>query len=309
MGLEFRNILDYYPFGWTMPGRSLVSANKYRFGYQGEFAEKDDETGWNSFELRSLDTRIGRWMNTDPAGQFWSPYNSMGNNPISRVDPDGAFAPPTTYVDSETGVVIADIDDGINQTVNVTRAQYDYMFNKFTNFGFDIDKNKADAFLFTMAYERWSNTQGSSINFSVTSEDPFFNSYAKENLLISNIDIDKNNQLLTLTFSGYSPVDLYKSSIISTGLYDSRTKNGNYKVWWVSPNKNSNMSLNTHPEAVFAVKFNGQVATHYYPQVPSYPASGGCARICTQKFAANIWTFSRVERTSVKVHGIWAGHR
>ena len=27
----------------------------YRYGYQGQFAEEDEETGWNSFELRMYD--------------------------------------------------------------------------------------------------------------------------------------------------------------------------------------------------------------------------------------------------------------
>ena len=61
----------------------------YRYGYQGEFAEEDEETGWNSFELRMLDTKIGRWLSADPKREFWSPYVSMGNNPINLFDPDG----------------------------------------------------------------------------------------------------------------------------------------------------------------------------------------------------------------------------
>ncbi len=72
-----------------MPGRQKGSS--YRFGYQGQFAEKDDETGLNQFEAREYDPRIMRWMVTDPAGQYWSPYKGMGNNPISGVDPDGRF--------------------------------------------------------------------------------------------------------------------------------------------------------------------------------------------------------------------------
>lgn len=67
------------------------------------------------------------------------------------------------------------------------------------------------------------------------------------------------------------------------------------------------MSLNTYPDAVFAVKFNKHVATHYYHN-PGYPASHGCARIKTRWFAAMIWTFSRIDDTLVKVHGMWPGH-
>jgi RHS repeat-associated protein len=71
-----------------MPNRNMISEN-YRFGYQGQFAEKDEETGWNSFQLRMWDGRIGRWSSMDPAGQYASTYLGMGNNPVNGVDADG----------------------------------------------------------------------------------------------------------------------------------------------------------------------------------------------------------------------------
>jgi RHS repeat-associated protein len=81
---------DYYPFGMPMPNRN-DGANSYRYAFQGQ--EKDAETGMEAFELRLWDSRIGRWLTTDPAGQFSSPYLGMGNNPISMTDPDGGFCP------------------------------------------------------------------------------------------------------------------------------------------------------------------------------------------------------------------------
>ncbi len=72
---------------------------KYRFGYQGEFAEQDDETGWNAFELRMYDSQIGRWMAPDPYRQYWSSYVGMGNNPMSLVDPDGGMTDPDPIYD------------------------------------------------------------------------------------------------------------------------------------------------------------------------------------------------------------------
>ncbi len=84
---------DYYPFGSVMAGRE-ITRDDYRFGYQGQFAEKDEETGWNAFELRMFDPVIGRWMATDPYGQFSSPYLGMGNNPVSGVDSDGGVTSP-----------------------------------------------------------------------------------------------------------------------------------------------------------------------------------------------------------------------
>ncbi|MBI3218340.1 MAG: hypothetical protein HYZ44_02405 [Bacteroidetes bacterium] len=64
-------------------------SQKYRYGYQGKYAERDEETGWNHFELREYDPVIGRWLQYDPKGQFYSPYVGMGNDPINGVDPDG----------------------------------------------------------------------------------------------------------------------------------------------------------------------------------------------------------------------------
>jgi len=82
---------DYYPYGMTMPNRQYTLGSRYRFGYQGQFAEKDEETGLDHFEARDYDSRLGRWLVNDPARQHWSPYLAMGNNPVSGVDPDGRW--------------------------------------------------------------------------------------------------------------------------------------------------------------------------------------------------------------------------
>lgn len=78
---------DYYPFGTVI--RS--GGTGWRYGYQGEYSEKDGETGWNSFELRNYDAAIGRWLTTEPYGQYASPYVGMGNNPILMTDADGGW--------------------------------------------------------------------------------------------------------------------------------------------------------------------------------------------------------------------------
>ena len=57
---------DYYPFGNILSQWKRDSQSNYRFGYQGEFSEEDDETGWNQFELRMYDAIIGRWISIDP---------------------------------------------------------------------------------------------------------------------------------------------------------------------------------------------------------------------------------------------------
>ncbi len=53
------------------------------------YQEKDPETGKLAFQLRLYDSRINRWLTPDPYGQYFSPYMSMGNNWVMRVDPDG----------------------------------------------------------------------------------------------------------------------------------------------------------------------------------------------------------------------------
>nr|WP_176619859.1 RHS repeat-associated core domain-containing protein [Allomuricauda chongwuensis]NVN18057.1 hypothetical protein [Allomuricauda chongwuensis] len=80
---------DYYPFGMPMPNRTLLSADGYRYAFQGQ--EKDPETGKEAFQLRLWDGRIGRWLTTDPYGQYASPYLGMGNDPINGIDPDGGW--------------------------------------------------------------------------------------------------------------------------------------------------------------------------------------------------------------------------
>jgi len=57
-----------------------------------EGKEKDKETGFNFFDLRMYDARIGRTISPDPYGQFASPYMWVGNNPVSGTDPTGGLA-------------------------------------------------------------------------------------------------------------------------------------------------------------------------------------------------------------------------
>ncbi|MCL6220289.1 RHS repeat protein [Zunongwangia pacifica] len=108
-----------------IPGRDNdANQSEYRYKYQAQ--EKDAETGMEAFELRLWDSRIGRWLSPDPAGQYSSPYLGMGNNPIIRVDPDGGE--DIQWVDSDTGEII--YDDGIsNGTVYLVNSGYKFNGN------------------------------------------------------------------------------------------------------------------------------------------------------------------------------------
>jgi RHS repeat-associated protein len=83
---------NYQSWGGVLREQKWVDLDvKYRYGYQGKYAEKDDETGWDHFELREYDPIIGRWFQTDPEGQFFSPYVGMSNDPVNGTDPDGGW--------------------------------------------------------------------------------------------------------------------------------------------------------------------------------------------------------------------------
>ncbi len=60
---------------------------KYMFTGQ----EKDKETGLYNYRARLYDPYLKRFLDTDPAGQGFSPYAYAGNNPVVYVDPTGEY--------------------------------------------------------------------------------------------------------------------------------------------------------------------------------------------------------------------------
>lgn len=111
--LSLTNKTDYYPFGSPMPDRNVEG--NYRYGYQGEYAEKDPETGMEVFELRQWDSRIGRWLTIDPMDEFYSPYLGMGNNPIRLTDPDGGSTEDNIYFNDDGTVARVETNDDPNR--------------------------------------------------------------------------------------------------------------------------------------------------------------------------------------------------
>ncbi len=100
-----------YAYGAPMQGLNyVVGSTRYRHGYQGQFAEKDEETGTDDFELRNYDSRIGRWTAPDPMGQFSSPYVGMGNNPIDIIDPSGGWGFSTGFTNFLAAVGIGSVN-------------------------------------------------------------------------------------------------------------------------------------------------------------------------------------------------------
>jgi len=56
---------DYYPFGMTIESRSFVSET-YRFGFNGKENDKDFGEGIQDYGMRISDSRISRFLSTDP---------------------------------------------------------------------------------------------------------------------------------------------------------------------------------------------------------------------------------------------------
>lgn len=115
------SVADYYAFGAPIAGRNIQSTSPlYQFTTQGQQTDTELENkGFVEFELRFLETRLGRWLSPDPYAQHWSPYVSMGNNPVSRVDPDGGWDGPQTTVNNEPpagGPVTEPINDWWNDS-------------------------------------------------------------------------------------------------------------------------------------------------------------------------------------------------
>ncbi len=104
-----QSLTDYYPHGSVMPGRTYTSAQSYRYGYQGQYCETDPETGLDNFEARMYDPLLGRWNTTDPAGQYYSPYVGMGNNPVMTTDKDGKVAGPLDIIIDPVAALIGGI--------------------------------------------------------------------------------------------------------------------------------------------------------------------------------------------------------
>ncbi|MEP5338484.1 MAG: RHS repeat-associated core domain-containing protein [Algibacter sp.] len=121
---------DYYPFGMPMPNREN-GKNSYRYAYQGQ--EKDQETGKEAFELRLWDSRIGRWLTTDPKGVHHSPYLGMANNPISAIDPDGGSP---FWIDNGDGTWTAEAGDSAWTLAEDAGISYDQALDIMASQGY-----------------------------------------------------------------------------------------------------------------------------------------------------------------------------
>ncbi|MEO0776039.1 MAG: hypothetical protein AAF146_05725, partial [Bacteroidota bacterium] len=113
--LEVLSYADYYPHGWKLPNRHFSTSPDYRYAFQGQFAEQDEETGWNAFDLRSIDPRVGRWMTIDPYREFHSPYLAFGNRPHQTPDPTGGQTDNDYFIQADGTIMMAKTDDAFDR--------------------------------------------------------------------------------------------------------------------------------------------------------------------------------------------------
>ncbi|MBD3339149.1 MAG: hypothetical protein GF353_08565 [Candidatus Lokiarchaeota archaeon] len=77
-----------------MPGRSQVSGEQPAiFKYTGKELDDENALEWYYFGARYYDGEIGRWLIPDPLASqtpWLTPYHYCSNNPLGRIDPDGA---------------------------------------------------------------------------------------------------------------------------------------------------------------------------------------------------------------------------
>ena len=94
---------EYAPHGETTIAGTAAAELPYR--YTGHLY--DEAQGLYQTPARGYDPTTGRFLSVDPARQSTSPYSYTGNNPVTKVDPDGS-APLYFYLYSGYGVTVKD---------------------------------------------------------------------------------------------------------------------------------------------------------------------------------------------------------
>ena len=92
----------YYPFGGLMASSSS-SVQPYK--YNGKELDRERGLDWYDYGVRHYDAALGRWHVVDPMTEKYysiNPYAYCGNEPIGRIDPDGADWRVQTHYNEET---------------------------------------------------------------------------------------------------------------------------------------------------------------------------------------------------------------
>lgn len=101
-----------------------MNGTEHKWKYQGKEHEEELGLNWHDFGARNHDASIGRWTSIDPLAEdfySFSTYNSMMNDPINFVDPDGRSADWIPQL-NEDGLTSYLAEDGDN--AQTLQSQY-----------------------------------------------------------------------------------------------------------------------------------------------------------------------------------------
>jgi RHS repeat-associated protein len=162
---------DYSPFGVQLNNRTLSKSGVtdfVRFGYQGSEIDKEVKNGGNSYTtfFRQLDPRLGRWLSLDPkAVSFpaFSPYISMGNNPVCFNDTRGDSVPTKFY--DETGNKLDVVPDRVQEMYN-NEYGISVGYNAKTGMMFKTGEVTPCGPISSSAKSEWDNLLGTETNNS-----------------------------------------------------------------------------------------------------------------------------------------------
>ena len=94
----------YYPFGGIFANSTSVQPYKYN----GKELDTKKGLNWYDYGARHYDAAVGRFATVDPMAEKYysmSPYAYCGNEPISRIDPDGKDWRIQTHYNKDTGKI------------------------------------------------------------------------------------------------------------------------------------------------------------------------------------------------------------
>ena len=114
-------------------GMSSRNGQDNKFLYNGK--EFEDEFGLDLYHygVRYYDPQLGKWLQIDPADEFYSPYVYCHNDPVNFVDPDGSEEiPDGTMGPLNQGDWYA--SDALNQTDDFLRAVDFFLKHERDNF-------------------------------------------------------------------------------------------------------------------------------------------------------------------------------
>jgi RHS repeat-associated protein len=154
------SVIDYYPFGMQMPGRTFNSSES-TFGFNGKINDNEVQNQTGSFQdygFRNYDTRLCRFIKTDPISRFYpelTPYQFASNSPIWAVDLDGLEEYIRTYRYDNGKVTLLKVERNVElQEIinsNGTHSGLTIPYNKTTGEPFRKEERNTEQYKYVYA--------------------------------------------------------------------------------------------------------------------------------------------------------------